>query len=233
MEVWKDIKGYEGIYQISSFGRVKRIDGKDERTKWLLSPIKQKRGYLYVCLCKNGKSSNRTIHRLVAEAFIPNKEGLPCVNHKDENKQNNRLDNLEWCTYKYNSNYGSAIKRSSTRRSKRVRCLDTGAVFDSIKDASEACGIDARRISDVLKGRRKSNSYLRWEYVEERDKKRNLQRKVRCIETGEIFDTPAEASKKMGTESNAIYLALYGISKTSLGYHWEYADDIDLLDGDE
>lgn len=233
MEVWKDIKGYEGIYQVSSFGRVKKLTQEDSDETRILSQTKQQNGYLYVSLYENGKVLKRTVHRLVADAFIPNKDDFPCVNHKDENKQNNMVENLEWCTHKHNSNYGSAIKRSSSKRSKKVRCLDTGIVFNSIKEASELCGIDPRRISDVIKGKRKNKAYLRWEYVDELDKEKNKQRKVRCIETGDVFKTPAEASRKMGIKSNVIYLALYGLSKTSLGYHWEYVDDGKLLEGSD
>ena len=112
-EIWKDVKGYEGLYQVSNLGRVKRLrfinrhlDFKQEK---ILKPYKDGGDYYFVIgLHKNGKKKYKAIHRLVAEAFIPNPNNYPIVNHKDENKENNYVDNLEWCTHKYNSNYGNA-----------------------------------------------------------------------------------------------------------------------------
>lgn len=126
-EIWKDIKGYENLYQVSNFGNVrpkariveskngvvKEINGK------ILKKWEDKKGYLYVSLCKNGESKNYTVHRLVLTAFIENKDNLPCINHKDENKQNNKLENLEWCTYLYNSNYGSCRSKISQKARER------------------------------------------------------------------------------------------------------------------
>lgn len=112
-EVWKPIKGFEGLYEISNLGRVKSLpkytDSKGYpqlRKEKFLKPGKtgKKRNYLAVVL-NNGKSYK--VHRLVAEAFIPNPNNLPLVNHKDENPANNRVDNLEWCTNKYNSQYSA------------------------------------------------------------------------------------------------------------------------------
>ena len=100
MEIWKDVKGYEELYQISNFGRVKTVN-KDYIKKQYERPD----GYVQVCLCKNGKVVTRKIHVLVAQAFIPNPLNLPEVNHKDENKAHNSVDNLEWCDTIYNKNY--------------------------------------------------------------------------------------------------------------------------------
>lgn len=105
MKEWKNIEGYEGLYQVSNLGRVKSI-----RSNTILRPYDIGRGYLAVKLCKNGINKNHKLHRLVAEAFIPNPDNLPCVNHKDENKANNCVDNLEWCSYSYNNNYGDKNK---------------------------------------------------------------------------------------------------------------------------
>ena len=101
-EIWKDIKGYEGLYQVSNLGRVKS-------KRKILSPSKGE--YLKVVLSKNGVEKVYTIHRLVAKAFIDNFENKPQVNHKDENKHNNVVDNLEWVTNKENMNYGTRNKR--------------------------------------------------------------------------------------------------------------------------
>ena len=101
-ELWKDIKNYEGIYQISNLGRVKSLHNNKER---LLKLHRKPDGYIQVVLCKNYKIVSRLTHRLVAEAFIPNPDNLPEVNHKDEDKTNNCVDNLEWCNSSYNKNY--------------------------------------------------------------------------------------------------------------------------------
>lgn len=124
VEVWKDIRGYENLYQSSTFGRARSLDnyrkGRNGSLRFckgkILKPSTDKDGYLLVGLCKNGKQKTYKVHRLVAEAFIPNPNNLPQVNHKDENKQNNFVSNLEWCSAKYNSNYGTAIQRSSEKK---------------------------------------------------------------------------------------------------------------------
>lgn len=106
-EIWKDIKGYEGLYQISNLGNVKSLNRKIKNRKCveLIKKPSVLRGYLKVSLCKYGEIKYYFIHRLVAETFIPNPEKLSCVNHKDCNPSNNRVDNLEWCSYVDNNNY--------------------------------------------------------------------------------------------------------------------------------
>lgn len=119
-EVWKDIKGYEGLYQVSNLGRVKSVThdvvdsiGRHSVKEGRILSLRNstKTGYPTINLTKNGKFKSFNIHRLVAEAFIPNPNNLPCVNHKDESRDNNCVSNLEWCTYKYNNTYGTASKR--------------------------------------------------------------------------------------------------------------------------
>lgn len=119
-EIWKSISGYEGLYEISNFGRVKRlsravVDVNNRQwfvgEKILKSCIDKKNGYLIVALTKDGKRTSIGVHILVANAFVPNPGNLPCVNHKDENKENPNSDNLEWCTYSYNNTYGTVLKR--------------------------------------------------------------------------------------------------------------------------
>lgn len=102
-EIWKDIKGFEGLYQVSSYGNVRSY----YRGGRILKPKKDKDGYLEVCLRKNNKSKYFKIHRLVAFVFIENTDNLPQVNHIDENKMNNNINNLEWCDCYYNINYGT------------------------------------------------------------------------------------------------------------------------------
>ena len=107
-EEWRDIEGYEGLYMVSNFGRVVSFQGCNPRIMKLGMTHK---GYLHVGLQKNKQHKTIVVHRLVAKAFIPNPDNLPQVNHKDECKTNNRVDNLEWCTDKYNHNYGTYIER--------------------------------------------------------------------------------------------------------------------------
>ena len=110
-EEWRDIKGYEGKYKVSNLGRVYSFYKRE-----CLEPGEVK-GYLQVSLYKNGKRNIFNVHRLVALHFIPNSNNYKEVNHKDENKQNNRVDNLEWCDRKYNQNYGSRTQRASEKSS--------------------------------------------------------------------------------------------------------------------
>lgn len=108
-EIWKDVVGYEGLYQVSNLGRIKSLF----RYKRILKPIVGSQGYLYVSLYnKNKKMKSKRMHQLIAQAFIPNPNKLPFVNHKDENVTNNNVNNLEWCNAKYNCNYGTRIQRS-------------------------------------------------------------------------------------------------------------------------
>ena len=114
-EIWRPIEGYEGLYEVSNTGRVKSLNryvkGKGESYSLqkgrVLSPGKDKNGYLFVILTCNGKRKMFLVHRLIAQTFILNPDNLPQVNHKDEDKSNNRVENLEWCTAKYNNNYGT------------------------------------------------------------------------------------------------------------------------------
>lgn len=126
-EIWRPVVGYEGFYEVSDCGNVRSVDrwvkGKSGSQHLIKSKtLKQtrlKNGYLQVGLCKNEKQSMIYVHRLVAQAFIPNPDNLPVCNHKDENPLNNKSINLEWCTQKYNINYGTRTKRSAKTMSEK------------------------------------------------------------------------------------------------------------------
>ena len=118
MEIWKDIQGYEGLYQISNLGRVKSLE-RTCKAKTYIRRVPEKiykyaldnYGYPIVTLHKEGKRKTITIHKLVANAFIPNLNNYKTINHIDENKLNNRVENLEWCTVEYNNDYGTRVQR--------------------------------------------------------------------------------------------------------------------------
>lgn len=109
-EIWKPIEGYEGLYEVSNFGRVRSLDHFETngvcvilyKGKNIVGSV-SKHGYHVVSLCKHGVQKSFKTHRIVAKTFIPNPKNYPCVNHKDQNRLNNFVDNLEWCTYSYNN----------------------------------------------------------------------------------------------------------------------------------
>lgn len=137
-EIWKDIVGYEGLYQVSNLGRVKSRGSDKWHKGRMLKPMFDGKGnYLFVGLHKNGKTKQRNIHRLVAEAFIINPNNLPCVNHINEVKTDNKVTNLEWCTVEYNSNYGNAKKNMIASRRKNN---NQEAINKKIKEAKKRNG---------------------------------------------------------------------------------------------
>lgn len=153
-EFWKEMPDYEGLYLISNKGRVKscsRIKNSGGRFEYLskekmLKPSISKDGYLSVYLCKNGKMKYHALHRLVAIAFIPNDGKLSDVNHKDENKLNNVVENLEWCSKAYNTKYGTRTQRTSRRIQQFTKNGEYIQTFNSVKEASRTLGIGSSNI---------------------------------------------------------------------------------------
>ena len=158
----KDIIGYEGLYAVTSCGKVYSY-----KSKKFLKPQKNKDGYLAVFLRKDGTTQQRYMHRLVQQAYLPNPEGLPQVNHKDENKENNALQNLEWCTQKYNMNYGSRNERGAKSRSKPVFCEELNKTFESALAAARELGLDNSHIGKCCKGKYKTTGGYHFRYEEE------------------------------------------------------------------
>lgn len=169
IEQWKDIKGYEGLYQISNLGRVRSLNYNRTGKVKVLKNSPAKHGYLKISLWHNGKKKTFTIHRLVAEAFIPNPDNLPCVNHKDEDKTNNCVGNLEFCTPEYNNNYGTHNERVSKKLMISVSQYDkTGIlikVYSSAKDAQMDTGIFRTHITKCCKGKLKTTGGYMWRYT--------------------------------------------------------------------
>ena len=134
------------MYAVTSCGKVWSY-----KSKKFLTPVKNKAGYSIVCLHKDGEQKNYYIHRLVAEAYLPNPEGLPQVNHKDENKENNALPNLEWCDGSYNINYGSRNERAGKAISKAlsipVFCEELNKTFSGARSAGRELSLSQSSIT--------------------------------------------------------------------------------------
>lgn len=180
---WKDIDGYEGKYRVNQFGEVysvRRTVKFGKATRIIGGTVLRQRhdtnGYAIVCLCDGrGDKRPKKVHRIVAEAFIPNPGNLPCVNHKDEDKDNNDVSNLEWCTVEYNNNYGTHQQRSSLsrinhpKRSKAVRCVETGIIYPSMREAERKTGVNQSQIWHCIKTPHKTARGFHWAFVKEGD----------------------------------------------------------------
>lgn len=186
-EVWKDIEGYEGKYQVSNTGQVRSLNYRRSGESKLLKQDTTNNGYKRVYLSKNGENKRYLIHRLVAMTFIPNPDNLPIVNHKDEDKTNNNVNNLEWCTHEYNMNYGTRNERVGKKKREQMtgkKGKDTPGAkpiimhdkegnfirrFECIVDANEYFGKDrsCSNITMCLKGKNKTAYGYIFTYVEE------------------------------------------------------------------
>ena len=170
-EIWKDIAGYECLYKISNLGRVKSLNYLRKGIEKERIPNKNNSGYLIVGLHKNGKIKQFLIHRLVAEAFIENVNDLPQVNHKDENKLNNCVENLEWCSAKYNSNYGEHNYNLRNTMSSKVPnilqyTLDGKFLNEYVsgRDAERKTGISHGGILQCCQGKYRTWRGYIWKY---------------------------------------------------------------------
>ena len=163
MEQWKKLTGYDRPYMVSTDGRV-------SNGKRLLSTGIRSSGYYSVALRRNGMYKNMLVHRLVALAYIPNPNGYPCVNHRDEDRYNNSVDNLEWCTYEYNNNYGTCRQRSAAHRRKPVlqMTLDGEIIrrWDGVVDAARDLHISRSGIAGAARGATATSGGYRWRYVD-------------------------------------------------------------------
>ena len=178
-EIWRDIKGYEGLYQVSNMGRVKslarvimRKNGKKYSIKERILKPQRELGYLRVNLYdSSGKMKRLRVHRLVCEAFHENPENKPCVNHIDENKANNVASNLEWCTVAENNNHGTHNARVAKIQSKPVgqytRDGKLVKIWQSATEVQRQLGFTKQNISQAARGKQKTTYGYVWKYIEE------------------------------------------------------------------
>lgn len=187
-EIWKDIKGFEGCYQVSNLGNVRSLtrkvntfNGMRTTKGKVLKPLKTNANYFKVDLKQNQKHNYASIHRLVAKAFIPNTNNYPCINHKDNNPANNRVDNLEWCTQSYNVQYaykyGNAkptsgcFKKGNIPHNRRkinqyTKNNEFIRTFISIKEAASSVSTVPSNINQCLSGNTKTAKGFIWRYAD-------------------------------------------------------------------
>lgn len=171
-EIWKDISGYEGMYQISNLGKVRSVDRvvhgrNDYFQKGIELKIFSNWNYDFVVVSRNGKSKRLYLHRLVAEHFVENPNNYNVVNHKDENKRNNKADNLEWCTSKYNANYGKRNRKIAQKLGKRIARMKNGKILQVYSSQADAKrnGFSQSQISKCCNGKIKQHKGYEWKFV--------------------------------------------------------------------
>lgn len=256
-EVWKDISGYKGFYQVSNLGRIKSvarfITDKDRPNRCIYHKgqiIKQyvdKMGYYNLHLSINSKVSLKRAHRIVAETFIPNPNNLPCINHKDETRTNNSVPNLEWCTHKYNTNYGTCIERIRSKNLLRTDMatpiyqysLDGTFVcrHNSINSIERNLGFSKRSIRQVLDGVHASSHGYIWLRSKDDDMAKRLSQwynnpknhhKVIQLDLAgnkiAEYSSISKASMTTGIDRSSIGRCCNsdGYHKTAGGYKWEF-----------
>lgn len=212
-EIWKDIPGYEGLYKVSNLGNVKSLK-RNGIKGIILKGEKDEFDYKRVTLCKKNKTKKYKVHRLVAQAFIPNPNNLPQINHKDENSKNNNVENLEWCTAKYNSNYGNHNEKI------RQRMLQNNP-FKGKHHSPKT--LEKLRLAKL--GRHLSEEQKKKIGVANKGKGR-IGKKVYCVELNKTFNSVVDAEKQLGIFNPNIVQVCLGKRKTAGGYHWWYIKEI-------
>ena len=176
-EIWKVVDDYEGLYEVSNYGNVRSVDRMEtlpngtvrRRNGCILKQKFASNGYLKCNLSKNAKEKTASVHRLVAQAFIPNPNNLPEVNHRDEDKTNNCAENLEWCSHLYNMRFGTAIQRGAEKQSTPVLQIDKDtneviAEYPSTAEAGRQLKIWQGNISNCCRGRYKTTGGYKFVY---------------------------------------------------------------------
>ena len=181
-EIWKDVAGYECLYQVSDQGRVKSLErkvphcsgGERIQKERILKPVVRGDGYLKVDLCAGGKRKMFAVHRLVCQAFHENLDNKPQVNHLNEDKKDNRACNLEWCTCKENNNHGTRNVRMAKAQSKQVGQFTREGklikIWPSLSEVKRQLGFSQSHISEAARGKLKKAYGFIWKYVERKEK---------------------------------------------------------------
>ena len=182
IEIWKDIKDYEGLFQVSNWGRFKNLNYRNTGKERLKNPSKDVGGYLVINLRKNKETKTCYVHRLIAETFLPNPEGKPCVNHKIEGKKGKTMNfvffnedgsvdeertTLEWATYEENNNYGTRTERAAKARSKKVLQLSLSGDLIREWESTKECGrngFNQGAVAACCRGERKQYKGFLWMY---------------------------------------------------------------------
>ena len=177
-EIWKDIKGYEGLYQASNLGRIKSLNSFGRKKEIILKPRTGNRYYM-IALYKNKERKDLLLHRIITETFLEKKQNKPFVNHKDENPFNNNVNNLEWCSHKDNMNWGTRNKRISLKNTNNPKICKKVIQYDlngnfikeylSIKEACKELNVKNNHIGACCKkqyGRKTACGY-KWKYADE------------------------------------------------------------------
>lgn len=155
-EIWKPIKEWEGIYEVSNLGRIKTLKRKGQREQINKHAVNNSGYYIVVLSEKSRGKKYASLHRIVAETFIPNPENKPCVNHINRNKLDNRVVNLEWTTFKENTNWSyeniARANREKIKNFKRIKCIETGKTYNSCSDAARDFKCSVSLIADAAKG---------------------------------------------------------------------------------
>lgn len=173
-EIWRPVVGFESLYEVSNFGRVRSLNYRQTGQVRVLKAGKNRK-YLFVILYKNGLHKHFSVHRLVAMAFIPNPDNLPEVNHINESPWDNRVENLEYCSHLYNSQYGTRGKRISKKNTNRYDCSKPVAqytidgklvaIYPSVKEGARKTDILSTSIYNQLRGLSKIAGGFLWKYI--------------------------------------------------------------------
>lgn len=244
MEIWKDIKGYEGKYQVSNKGRIKSLSRAIPHLggfrvipeRIMAQHVSSTTGYYMVSLCKDKKCEWMLTHRIVAMTFIPNPSNLPFVNHKDEIKTNNNVENLEWCTPEYNINYSHVREKQIDAISKEVEQYDFDGKFikryKNCYEAGRILNVHPSSIRRCCTGEIGSTRGFIWKYTNE-EKKKNTRPRVRRVcqldldgNLIKIWNSVKEAADSLQCGNAGIIHCCKGDrnQKTCKNYKWEYYD---------
>lgn len=249
-EIWKPVKGYEGVYSVSSFGRVRREEFSQILPNGAVGTIKShimksiigSNNYLYVVLCQNNKRKRYSVHRLVAIAFLPNPNNLPEVNHKDQNRQNAMVDNLEWCDRLYNVRYGDGIEKAAKKKSKPIdRYTLNGEYIDTWESQQEFYRKhNITGDSLIYKACAGTHNIIsaygyKWRFHDDktpfRDKKQQGNKICQYSMDGILLNTYSSvlaASRATGIDRSTISRCASGKYKHSGGYVWKYFKDVKI-----